>query len=643
MKNQRKGKGFLKLILCLVACLLFSLPLGRIFANDGGMYEVKASAASGDYIEIQKLDVEMNVLASRKVEVEEKVTVKFLRYGLSMFYHSLPTEGCIYSDITASCPENPDFYYEVDDNPDISGFIDINCIGGADKGNTWTYVLKYTMQPNVFKADSMAVDIVGYGSSVEIHDVTATIHFPEAVTSQKVFVGRGEVDDYTLSADKKTITIQRDVLEMSYDNPYDEYMAKGITVSFDLPEGTLVGYGKSRMFTENMGKLLILAGICIAFATVIFALRKKREIITTVHVKPPEGMDPLQMGKILDGNADNEDVTSMIYYFAHKGYLKINLEDEEDPELIRLVPALPEDAPAYEHTLFKGLFNPNEADNGRVKVSALATRFYGASEKAKKQVLAPKPMYEGKSIFTFLVGGIIGLIYAFTATLLISRKVGGGYSSPIGAALAIPVVINWVIAAISENYRYKYKAGKRLALWLVQLGVSVLFGLVFTFFFAEHYMTEWEKLVVAIGTLLPAALTIPTMVRTEKYVETLGNILGFKEFITVTEEEKIAFMLAENPELYYEVLPYAQVLGVTDEWEKKFENLTVAPPTWYEGDLTVFDYILINRCVQRSMMRGLAEAAAKSNGGGHIGRSGGGGSFGGFGGGGFGGGGFGAR
>lgn len=642
MKN-RKNRGFFRIILGLLLCLFVCLPIGHFFKNDGGMYEVNASAEVGDLIEIQKLDVEMTVLPSRKVEVKEEITVKFLGYGLSMFYHSLPTEGCIYSDITASCPNNPDFYFEVDDNPDISGFIDVNCIGGADRGNTWTYFISYTMQPNVFKTDNMVVDVVGYGSSVEMHNVTASIHFPEELVDYTVFVGQDKVSDYTLSEDKKTISIAREVLPISYDNPYDERMAMGITIDFTLPEGTLVSYADSRIFTENIVGLIIGAFVCIVLSSVIFILRKKREVITTVNIKPPEGMNPLQMGKILDGNADNEDVTSMIYYFAHKGYLKINLEDEDDPELIRLVPALPESAPAYERTLFKGLFNPNEMGNGKVKVSDLATRFYEASEKAKTQVLAPKPMYEGGSIFTFLLGGILGIIFAFISTLLISKKVGGGYSSPVGAVLIIPIVANWIIAIISENYRYKWKVGKRLAFGVLEIAVSVIFGCIFVFFLAKHYMTEWEKFAVAIGVLLSSLLTEKSIVRTEKYVETLGNILGFKEFIIVTEEDKIKFMLEENPELYYEVLPYAQVLGVTDEWEKKFENLTIQPPTWYEGDLTVFDYIIINRCVQRSMMRGLAEAAQKANGGGHIGRSGGGGSFGGFGGGGFGGGGFGAR
>ncbi|MBO5736575.1 MAG: hypothetical protein J6S04_02090 [Clostridia bacterium] len=87
---------------------------------------------------------------------------------------------------------------------------------------------------------------------------------------------------------------------------------------------------------------------------------------------------------------------------------------------------------------------------------------------------------------------------------------------------------------------------------------------------------------------------------------------------------------------------------VTDEWEGKFKNLLVQPPSWYysSSDLTYFDCYLINRCLTRSMMVSMARMAAEAAGkgaGSFVGRSGGGGSFGGFGGGGFGGGGGGAR
>jgi len=107
-----------------------------------------------------------------------------------------------------------------------------------------------------------------------------------------------------------------------------------------------------------------------------------------------------------------------------------------------------------------------------------------------------------------------------------------------------------------------------------------------------------------------------------------------------TEEDKIKFMLEENPELYYHILPYAQVLGVSDEWEKKFAKLLMQPPTWCVSTrMTVFDYMILNRCMRRATLSMLMRPQKKPT----VGRSGGGGSFGGFGGGGRGGGGGGMR
>ena len=98
-------------------------------------------------------------------------------------------------------------------------------------------------------------------------------------------------------------------------------------------------------------------------------------------------------------------------------------------------------------------------------------------------------------------------------------------------------------------------------------------------------------------------------------------------------------MLQDNPELFYDLLPYAQVLGVTKEWENKFKNILLQPPSWYVGSrMTVFDYVIIGQCMRRASSSMLSRPQSSS-----VGRSGGGGHFGGFSGGGHGGGGGGAR
>ena len=99
-------------------------------------------------------------------------------------------------------------------------------------------------------------------------------------------------------------------------------------------------------------------------------------------------------------------------------------------------------------------------------------------------------------------------------------------------------------------------------------------------------------------------------------------------------------MLEENPEIYYKVLPYAQVLGVTDEWTHHFRNILIEKPSWAYGfEYSVFDYMLVNRSM-RMITRTMAMRPQNTSS--TVGRTGSGG-FGGFSGGGRGGGGFGAR
>ena len=370
----------------------------------------------------------------------------------------------------------------------------------------------------------------------------------------------------------------------------------------------------------------------------LFATRKNREITPIVNLKAPDAMDPMKMGKLLDGTADTEDVTSMIYYFAHKGYLEIDFSDEDDPLLIRKTERLPDSAPVHQKTLFKGLFQ----GDGAMRVSDLKHKFYEYADKAVKQI-PPTPMYEKKSKVGFYGGGVLGTLFALISAFVLGRTtLGGGYSYFLGIIFIAPAILIALFGEINENYRYKWKAGKRLGMKVAQYGVAGFFALIFIALFARHFSTGYERAVIALGALLPTFITGRALTRTEKYCEIMGDILGFKEFITVTEEDKIKTMLESQPELYYKVLPYAQVLGVTDEWEDKFKNITIQPPTWCVGyRMTVFDYLILNRMMRTATIVMMTRPEPK--GGSFVGRSGGGGHFGGFGGGGFGGGGGGAR
>ena len=646
-RNSRfRFQGAVKFLVILCCCIL-----ALFFQNVGGRYALKnVSAASGDLIAVEKYSVEMTVSKTRRVYVKEQITVRFLKEyydgePITMFYRSLPTDGGRYYDIQASCPDNAEFSYYVADNPDISGFIDVNCVGGVAKDRVWTYFIEYAMEHDRDSGDRMIIDVIPFGFTVPLHNVSAKIHFPAQIaqTDFDLYVGFGSNQADTsivrkLSDNGKTLTFFTDLLEVGYNARYDEYVADGVTVDFRLPKGTLTPFADSQIFTKDMWWILLVGGLCVALAILARTfLQSKRDMVTTVNIKAPDDMDPMQMGKLLDGTVDNEDVTSMLYYFAYKGYMEIDFTDEDDPILTKKREIDEREKP-HAKTLFNGLF----LSGNTVSVSQLKEKYYLSVDSARLQVKSIK-MYENKSVFGFLSGSILGVLYATIVPLLMGLfNVGGGYTYPIGVLLGVPAIVLLVIAWVRENYRYKWRKGARTAVLAVEIAVAVIATLVFTYFFAGHLLTKFEKLVICGFAFACIFITIPALSRTEKYVDTLGEILGFKDFIVVTEEDKIKFMLEENPQLYYKILPYAQVLGVTDEWEHKFANITLSPPDWYVGaEMTVFDYYVLHRCMTRAMVTAMTRPQAE--GGGRIGRSGGGGGFGGFGGGGFGGGGGGAR
>jgi uncharacterized membrane protein len=71
--------------------------------------------------------------------------------------------------------------------------------------------------------------------------------------------------------------------------------------------------------------------------------------------------------------------------------------------------------------------------------------------------------------------------------------------------------------------------------------------------------------------------------RTEYGNEILGKIQGFKNFLEMAEKPRLEELVMENPEYFYDILPYTYVLGVSNKWMKKFEDIALEAPTWYYG------------------------------------------------------------
>ena len=98
--------------------------------------------------------------------------------------------------------------------------------------------------------------------------------------------------------------------------------------------------------------------------------------------------------------------------------------------------------------------------------------------------------------------------------------------------------------------------------------------------------------------LVPGLFIGRLVVPTDFKLEYWGKLLGLKTFIKTAEIEKLKMLIDEDPEYFFNVLPYAMVFGLSDHWSKQFKDLKVKPPRWYIG----YDMMLWNSFYFNSML-----------------------------------------
>ena len=134
---------------------------------------------------------------------------------------------------------------------------------------------------------------------------------------------------------------------------------------------------------------------------------------------------------------------------------------------------------------------------------------------------------------------------------------------------------------------------------------------------------------LCIGVMILVIKYLPK--RTKYGNEMLGKLKGFKNFLETVEKEKLESLVMENPNYFYDILPYTYVLGVSDKWIKKFESISLQAPSWYDSSNS-FDISSFNRFINSTMTSAqgaMTSSPSSSSGGSSSGGSSGGGSSGG--------------
>ena len=496
--------------------------------------------------------------------------------------------------------------------------------------------------------DELYFNLIGNEWDTNINKVNFMINLPKEFDS----------DNLGFSTGKFGTTSSNDVYHQVNGNTISGYTLKtlepgeGLTIRLELEEG----YFKNAKLQVDWKESLIYI-FPILFPILCYNLWKKYgkddKVVKTIEFNPPDGMNSLDVGFYYKGIATDKDVISLLLYFANKGYLKIS--KTQVPKLFGTresftITKLKEyDGNDWcEKTFLEGLFRKRRKDqspyligiqtipSNKVTEEDLKDNFYITIRHIlndKKSKENQDKIFDSKSVRkkgSIMAAIVITLLMIIIPPFLTTYDFIGTFFPLFIAALAISIYTYYTAKALEE------KTKKLPSILLMTLVIIIV--LCISFFAFPNVLLAFDSITLTgylIGLICIIIMTIFYRIipkRTPYGIEILGKIKGFKEFIETAEKDKLETLVQDNPTYYYDILPYAYVLGVSNTWMKKFESMSYQPPNWYEGStdfhISDFDHFMF------SATRTMTSAPSSSMSSGSSGGSGGGSSGGGSGGGG---------
>lgn len=620
---MKKIKGILSIFALLLALLL-----------------IPQSVHASSNIDIKNMNVAIKVREDGVYEIHETVDVYFNGRNQGIFVN-IPQK---YEDFTFNGVTRDYFFpvsnFKMISDDEVSIKSDFEGIGAkigtegvyytGDKRYEYSYEIQTNRLSGIENMDLFYLNIVGQNWEMKIENIEFSVEFPKAFSQEPKLMVPGAEEYLTYSVDGNTVS-----------GTYSGTLYKqALTMSLELPEGYFT-YPKTNVMPIAIVLLVVLGGLMVFL---YFKFGKDEKPIEVVTFTAPKGLSSAEIGYIYRGHSTTKDIVSLIVYWASRGFLSLEELDEKGKDIrITKLKELEDYTNPEEKRVFNALFKKGEVITTGELNETFGETVMHASSNIRRRFTAHKEMniYDKSSsvikvfgyLFTVIIAGLFFGFAYYTKTIYI------GYFF-IGLAVGAPLTIVYLLVSTFAFNRDGINSpirSKGVRFLMAILALLILFGLCAL----GYYVFEaqlWHVIVFAITMIVVSASLSNMGRRTELGNKWFGEILGLQTFIEVAEESRIRALVEETPYLFYDVLPYAYVLGISDVWIKQFEKLTLVQPDWYVSsspNFTTF-YMLnsLNRSMRTINSSMVSVPAPKAS-------SGGGGSFGGGGGGGFSGGGFG--
>lgn len=557
----------------MIPVLFFLIGIGCLGCKD-------SIASAGGY-QINAFDCHYRISEDNTYHVTETIHVTFteLRHGI---YRNIPelcqvkrkdgSEDTVVASVTNIKCSDP----FVDSREKNDRMIKI-----GDENETLigehTYTISYDYvwgEDRVDGADEFYMNLIGDGWDVPIYNVSFTLELPGPFDAKKAGMSYGNYG----SEQNEGIYYQIDNLSIKgYLADYAIMPGEFFTVRMEFEDGYFVASGDLPI---NVLSALVLCCVFLAVSLLIWIIfGRDPGVIDVYEYYPPEGMNCAEMAYAYFGELPQRHMIPMFITLAEKGFLSIEQTDKKGERFVLHILKQYDGDNEAERIFMFGLAQYGTT----ITKTELAESFYktlnlvsnSIIKKWKDKLFHVSTLRLRYLTFLFsLAPYVIGLYYPYKTY---NGSSLWGFGIPIGFWLSITFA----------TYRLGSKGstiGKRIGGVLIGLAAFA-----FLIWFGSDELNYYGKLYWILLLACAIANGFQSLFfgiidkRTEYGIQLLGRIRGFRRYLADENREHMGSILEQDPEYYYKVLPYAYVLGVTDELANMCEGFRVQPPSWFFG------------------------------------------------------------
>lgn len=612
---------------CIIACI-FGISILINISNKSS----SGASKSADGFTIESYKVVLDVGEDNSIDVKEYITVDFYERGHHGIYRFIPE----WLEYTSKDNNTMSRKAKISNLVSYSDDYSISTVSGKKRikmGNanrtlptgTHTYTIGYTYDMGADPYDNFDEFIFhAFGDfwGTRINNATVEIHLPKNVNVNNnihFFADKYRKKDITSYVD---YTVSGNTIYAKLSSNYS--LNNSLTIDLELPNGYFSNG------TNNYGSLsLLFCIICIAFAVISFLLWRKNgkdldKVPETVEFYPPEQLDASQIGYLYKKDTGRKLSIALIVELASKGFIKI-IESEDKTK----------------QTIVKTNYTDvNKAINREIKIAKIQDYNHGFkmhfSSKHLKNWNLMKDYFKDSN--EYIITDNFDDFYKDADYLIqnnyikIESDTINNYSNEELENLKQSLVANEfkgkpkmteneeliynqlfkeadetvlsenhsfyeVFAKVAENVRNEFddkindlKAYKSMLLSSFGFAIcSLLWGLAYCVIEDLNTKLSFIYYLGAISNVIILIFSI-LMKRKNSYGEQIkSKINGLKNYIELAEKNQIDMLVEENPNYFYDILPYAYVLDVSKKWIEKFENIPI--PT---NDMGNFNYYDVN-------------------------------------------------